>query len=194
MRSSPRLARRCASVAAQKSANSARGLRGAVARPPRRAGTGTSRPCGATSRAAAAPSPRDAEQVGDDDDRDRRGEGVQQVEPAAGLEAVDQRVGQAATRGRNRSTCRDTNARFTSLRSRVCGRLELQQRVPLDRVEVREMGIGLRPAELCRASRRAGSAGRSARSRSRADTSRAGGAPVAVGLATRTAALARSAS
>ena len=55
----------------------------------------------------------------------------------------------AAMRGPSFSTWRETKARLIEIAEpRVLGRLHLQDRMALDRVERREMGFGRRPAEL----------------------------------------------
>ena len=63
-----------------------------------------------------------AEQLGDDGDRDRRAKGGEQIDRLPGRRTypIDQLCASAATRGRSRSIWRETKARLTSVRSRVC--------------------------------------------------------------------------
>ena len=77
---------------------------------------------------------------GDDRDRQRCGEGGQQVDRPSGRKGIDQRVRQRLdARPEPLDLTRDEGAVDQRAQPRVDRRLELEQRVGLDRVEILEM-------------------------------------------------------
>ena len=111
---------------------------------------------------------RNADEVGDDARRESACELRDEIGRASSCESLDQLIASAAMAGASRSTWRETKARLTSAaQTRVLGRLELEQRMTLDRLERRSGGRspsarGSVTCAICRPKRR---------SRSSAETS-----------------------
>ena len=92
---------------------------------------------------------RDADEVGDDSDRDRRSKVLDEVGAAARLDRVDPLVRQGCdSRPELLYLARDEGAVDEIAEPRVLGRLNFQDRMALERVELGEMGFGRRPTEF----------------------------------------------
>ena len=104
---------------------------------------------------------RRADQRRDHADRKRRGEAGDEI--VARRELVDQPLGHFGDGGRQPlDLARHEGAVDEGAQPRVLGRLQLQQRMALDGVEIGQMIAGAAASRVLRASPNAGSAGRSA--------------------------------